>query len=193
MLRLTAAYLLLMISVYYFLNWIPSIVVELGFPPSAAARVSAVANLSGVAGGLLLGWASPRLGLRRMALAAILGLGLTIMAFGYVASSMIALLIIAAVAGGFLFGGMVGLSAVIASSFPTYSRSTATGFLLGVRRVGNALAPAGAGLLFSAGFAQGEVSLFMGVPAILAAFVLAGVPVGTVGGLGAALAFDAGA
>jgi MFS family permease len=177
-LHVTAIYFLFVMTVYFFLSWIPQMVADLGFRPSAAAGVSATANLAGVVGGTLLGWAAARLGLKRLALVALTGMGLATMAFGYVRADLGLLTLNAAMVGFFLFGGMVGLYAIVSRTFPTHARATGSGFVIGVGRIGSALAPAAAGLLFSAGAGRGQVSIVMGAAAILAAGLLLLFPVG---------------
>ena len=78
----------------------------------------------------------------------------------------------AAIAGFFTNSGVVGLYAIIARSFPTHVRATATGFVIGVGRGGAALSPVIAGLLFQAGIATGFVALCMAAGSLLAATAL---------------------
>ena len=171
-LQITAIYFLYVMTVYYFLSWIPQIVADLGFPASAAASVSAVANLSGVVGGTLLGWMSHRLGLQRLSVLALIGMGACTALFGLTPADLMLLKIAAAAAGFFLFAGMIGLYAVIARTFPTHVRATGTGFVIGIGRAGSALAPLIAGVLFTAGLGRAGVSAVMGIAAVLAAMLL---------------------
>lgn len=171
-LQVTAIYFLFVMTVYFFLSWIPQMVAAAGHPPAAAAGVSATANMAGVAGGLLLGWATERLGLKPLVVGALSGMGLATMAFGFASTDLALLTASAAVAGFFLFAGMVGLYAVVARTFPPAVRATGTGFVIGVGRIGSALAPAIAGFLFSAGMGRGLVSIGMGALALAAAALL---------------------
>jgi len=171
-LQITAIYFLYIVTVYYFLSWIPQMVADLGFPASAAANVSVIANLSGIVGGALLGWMANRYGLKRLTVLALLGMGCFTALFGLVPADLFWLRIVAAITGFFLFAGMIGLSAVIARTFPTHARATGTGFVIGIGRAGSALAPFIAGLLFTAGLHRGGVSIIMAVAAVLAALLL---------------------
>jgi glycine/D-amino acid oxidase-like deaminating enzyme len=68
---------------------------------------------------------------------------------------------------------MVGLYSVIARTFPTQVRATGTGFVIGIGRLGSAVSPAIAGLLFAGGMGRDGVSMTMASAALLAALLLA--------------------
>jgi len=163
---------LYVIAVYYFLSWLPQLVVDAGFAAPVAAGVSVVANLAGVAGGLAVGWLTPRLGLKPVAVCVLVGMGVATAAFGSVPADLALLRAAAGVTGFFLFGGIAAVYAVIARSFPASVRATGAGFVIGIGRGGSALAPALAGFLFAAGLGRGGVSLLIGGCAVVAGAVL---------------------
>ena len=107
---------------------------------------------------------------------AITGGGIVIILFGWLPPSLTLFAATAAVAGFFLFGGMIGLYAVVARTFPAHMRASGTGFVIGIGigigRLGSARAPLLAGLLFSAGLDRAGVGVVMAVPALLAVIVL---------------------
>ena len=159
-------------AVYYVLSWLPQMVTEAGFPSSTASLVAAIANLAGIAGGVTLGWLARRAGLNRLTVAALIGLGLAATAFGQTPASLPLLVVAAGVCGFFLFGGIAGLYATFAVSFPAAGRASGIGFVIGIGRVGSALAPLLAGWLFAAGFGHAAVSAIFGASAMLAGLVL---------------------
>lgn len=106
-----------------------------------------------------------------LVLLAMVGLGLATALFG-LAPAQLALLRLSGGAAGF-FASMIGLYSVLSRSFPTHARATGTGFIMGISRLGSALAPYVAGLLFSGGLGRGGVSILMGLPAVLGAALLA--------------------
>lgn len=171
-LLITAIYFLYVMTVYFFLSWIPTLVADLGFSASVAAGVSAIANLSGVAGGALLGWMAHRLGLKVLSIVALLGMGACTAGFGLMPANLLLLKVAAGGAGFFLFAGMIGLYAIIARTFPTHVRATGTGFVIGIGRAGSALAPLLAGLLFAAGLGRDAVCALMAIAAVAAALLL---------------------
>lgn len=171
-LLITAIYFLYVMTVYFFLSWIPTLVADLGYSASVAASVSAIANLSGVVGGAWLGWLAHRFGLKVLSIVALLGMGACTAGFGLIPADLLLLKLAAGAAGFFLFAGMIGLYAVIARTFPTHVRATGTGFVIGVGRAGSALAPLLAGLLFAAGMGRDVVCVLMAITAVAAAVLL---------------------
>jgi len=171
-LQLIAINFLFVMAVYFFLNWLPSMVAEAGYSPPQATGVSVGASLTGIVGGVLLGWLAPRWGLRRITIAAIIGTAVGIACFGSAGASLTAMTLAAAITGFFLFSGFVGMLSIIASSFAPRMRATGAGLVIGIGRAGSALATVLAGVLFSAGLSSTSVSLLMAGCAVAAALAL---------------------
>jgi MFS family permease len=166
---LTLAYLAHIMTFYFTLKWIPKIVVDMGFAPSAAAGVLVWANVGGAAGSILLGLMTARVRLTRLAIAAMLASVVLVALFGRMTSGIGQLSTIAAIAGFCTNAGVVAIYALMARTFPVEVRASATGFVIGVGRGGSALAPALAGLLFAAGYALPSVALLMALGSLVAA------------------------
>lgn len=171
---LTLAYLAHIMTFYFILKWIPKIVVDMGFAPSSAASVLVWASLGGAAGSLLLGLLTARVRLLTLTVVAMLLSSGLVIAFGQPQSGLHGLSIVAALAGFVTNAGVVGLYALLAQSFPTSLRATATGFVIGIGRGGSALAPALAGVLFAAGFGLATVAILMAMGSLVAAIALLG-------------------
>jgi MFS family permease len=97
-----------------------------------------------------------------------------VIAFGQGQADLQSLSLVAAAAGFCTNAGVVGLYAIIARSFPTRLRATATGVVIGVGRGGSALAPAVAGLLFTAGYGLSAVAMLMSLGSAIAVVALIG-------------------
>jgi predicted MFS family arabinose efflux permease len=173
-LLLTLAYLAHIMTFYFILKWIPKIVTDMGFAPSSAAGVLVWASIGGASGSLLLGLLTARLPLLRLTIVAMLASAALVAVFGAGQGSLAGLSAVAALAGFATNAGVVGLYALIAQSFPTAVRATATGVVIGVGRGGSALAPALAGLLFAQGHSLQTVALLMGLGSIVGALALIG-------------------
>lgn len=171
-LRITAVNFLYVITVYYLLSWMPQLVAQHGFSPSAATTVSAIANLSGVAAGLVVGLLGARLPIRAIVATLMCGLGVTTALFGYMPARFELLAGMAALAGICLFGSVAGLYAAVAATFAPRMRATGVGFVTGVGRGGSAIAPSVAGMLFAFGIDRGGVSLAIGATAAAAGLLL---------------------
>lgn len=173
-LLLTLAYLTHIMTFYFILKWIPKIVVEMGFPAPQAAGVLVWASIGGATGSLILGLLTGRVRLLGLTIAAMLLSTALVVVFGRTQGDLATLSVVAAAAGFATNAGVVGLYALIARSFPTGVRASATGFVIGVGRGGSALAPALAGLLFSFGYGLPFVAVLMSVGSLIAAIALLG-------------------
>lgn len=180
-LLVTALYLLTVVPVFYMQNWLPKLVTELGFSDAEAAGVSVWLSIGGIAGGLFVGLASSRLGLKSTVVAILLAMAVTINLFGKAPADLAALRVAAAAAGFSVFGAMVGVYAVVSRSFPTAIRASGTGLVIGIGRLGSIASPLLASTMFSFGLDRAGVSAAMSIPAGLAAillfFLVGGAPV----------------
>ena len=169
---LTVAYFMHIMTFYFILKWIPKIVVDMGFEPSAAGGVLVWANVGGLGGALLLGLLTYRVPLRTLVIAAMVGSTALVTYFGQGQSDLAGLAVIAAVAGFCTNAGVVGLYAIFAQAFPTAVRAGGTGFVIGVGRGGAALGPIVAGFLFASGFGLPLVALVMALGSLIGAAAL---------------------
>lgn len=169
---LTLAYLTHIMTFYFILKWIPKIVVDMGFPPPQAAGVLVWASVGGATGSLILGLLTGKVRLLALTVTAMLLSTALVILFGRGQSDLAGLSVVAALAGFATNAGVVGLYALVAQTFPTAVRATATGFVIGVGRGGSALAPALAGLLFAAGQGLQTVAILMSAGSLIAAAAL---------------------
>lgn len=171
---LTVAYLAHIMTFYFILKWIPKIVTDMGFEPSSAAGVLVWASIGGATGSLLLGLLTSRLPLLALTITAMAASAILVVLFGSEQRTLAELSLVAALAGFATNAGVVGLYALIAQSFPTGVRATATGVVIGFGRGGSALAPALAGFLFAAGQSLQAVAILMALGSVIAGLALLG-------------------
>ena len=171
-LLVTLAYFTHIATFYFILKWVPKIVVDMGFAPSAAAGVLVWANVGGATGGAVLGLLARRAPLRAVTIAALLGSIVMVSWFGRGSSDLAQLSLIVGIAGFFTNAGVVGLYAIFAQAFPTHVRATGTGFAIGVGRGGAAVSPILAGMLFQGGMGLQGVAFVMASGAAVAAVAL---------------------
>ena len=169
---LTLAYFAHIMTFYFYIKWIPKLVVDMGFPPSSAGGVLVWSNVGGVSGAILLGLLTQKYGVRGLVIITMVFATLFVAAFGRTPADLSRLSLVAAGAGFFTNAGIVGLYAMFAQSFPTELRASGTGFVIGVGRGGAALAPIIAGYLFVGGMSLPAVSLIMGCGSLLAIVML---------------------
>lgn len=168
----TAAYFFHITTFYYLIKWVPKLVVDMGFMPSAAAGVLVWVNVGGATGGALFAVLTQKFNLKTLTMAVLLLSTAMITLFGYTPADLQRLSLICALSGFCINAGIVGLYAIIAQAFPTHVRASGTGFAIGVGRGGSVLAPIIAGFLFTAGFSLPSVSLAMAAGSTLAAITL---------------------
>ncbi len=147
--------------------------VDMGLTVESGISGSVVMNLSGVVGGIALGWATARYGLRRMA-TAYLGLCFaSVVVFTVIPATTANLIAMAALIGFFMNGAVVCLYALAPRVFPPQVRATGTGLALGFGRLGGTLGPYLAGVLITAGWSRTAYSAALAAPMLVAAVLFA--------------------
>jgi benzoate transport len=169
---LTVAYFTHIMTFYFLVKWIPKIVSDLGFDPSAAGGVLVWANVGGASGSLAISLLSIRFRVRSLVICAMLMASLAVAAFGQNLSGLGEISLVAAIGGFFTNGATAGLYALFAQSFPASHRAGGTGFIIGVGRGGAALGPILGGLLLSEGWPLARVTPVMACGCLIAAMAL---------------------
>ncbi|NCN83478.1 MAG: MFS transporter [Sphingomonadales bacterium] len=177
-LLLIAAYFFHMTTFYFILKWIPKIVVDMGFAASSAGGVLVWANVGGLVGSLVFSLITTRVPVRPLVMATFVIAFGTVVLFGMSESGLEPLARAAAIAGFFTNAAVVGLYALIASSYPAHLRAGATGVVIGFGRGGAALGPVLAGLLFAGGISLPLVAAIMGLGSLIALAAIAALPRG---------------
>lgn len=166
------AFFMNLLVMYFLVNWLPSLLKSLGLPLKTAILSTALLNLGGVVGGVVLG----RLIDRRdpyMILGAAYFVAALFIAVIALAGPNTALLLAAATVCGFgVSGAQIGLNAVTANAYPTAIRSTGIGWALGVGRIGSILGPTIGGGLLALGWTPQNLLLTAIAPALVAALAV---------------------
>ena len=171
-LLVTTAYFAHMVTFYFIIKWVPKIVTDMGFAPSAAAGVLVWANVGGAIGGATLGVLARYMPLKPLLLTVLVGSVLMVSWFGRSQPDLTALALAVGVTGFFTNAGVVALYAIFAQAFPTHVRATGTGFAIGIGRLGAVLSPILAGVLLQAGIGLSGVAVAMGCGSAVAALAI---------------------
>lgn len=163
---LTLAYFCQIASFYFIVKWVPKIVTDFGFDQSQAATVLVWANVGGIAGCILWGLTAVRIGVARMAMVIFAASAAGIAAFGVFGNGLQGFIVLAMVGGCFANGAMAALYNLAALGFPNQYRSTGTGFVIGVGRIGGICGPVAAGWLFQGGAGLPLVAIIMATGSI---------------------------
>ena len=166
---LTAAFFAHIMTFYFFVKWIPKLVVDMGYAAPLAGSVLVWFNVGGLLGSVLFGLLTQRFRLRVLVISAFVLSAVAVTAFGQGPNDLLRLSITAAVGGFFTNAAVVGMYALFAQSFPTPVRAGGTGFAIGFGRGGAALGPIAAGLLFAAGGGLPVVALIMSAGSLVGA------------------------
>jgi MFS transporter, AAHS family, 4-hydroxybenzoate transporter len=164
-----------LLVMYFLVNWLPSLLSIAGSSLSVATLSTAVLNLGGIAGAILLSRLinGPHavVTLARAYGAAAVALLVIARADGNSA----VLLTGAGLVGAVVVGGQIAMNAVTASFYPAQIRSTGVGWALGIGRIGSIVGPLLGGLLLSAGWQGTSAVMFAIIPTLIAACALFGV------------------
>lgn len=168
----TLIYALHNATLYYALNWIPKIVVDLALSPSQAAGVAAWCSGGGIVGALIVAALSARLDVKPMTAVLLFGTGALLCVFARTPGRIALLTASSVLLGAFLYGAQASLYALMTRSFPVHVRATGVGFATGVGRLGGMISPVVSGHLLGAGLGHVEVSTFMALGSSLGAALL---------------------
>lgn len=167
-----AGYLLMMMSLYFFVSWAPKIITEMGLSAESGISSVVLMNTAGVVSCLVFGSLARRVGVRRLSAIAMFGVAAAGVGFGVASPTTGAMLGAATVLGFFLASSVAALYAVVPKVFPVELRTTGTGMAMSFGRLGAAAGPYIAGLLIAAGMERAIYCLLMVIPVFLAAITL---------------------
>jgi len=165
------SYALVALTLHLLLNWLPTLLVSRGLPPTFAFLVSALFNIGGASGGLVFGLIVDRAGPRWPLLAGFAGLALALVLLAGASGGAIAGLAFAA--GFLLMGGQFTLYGLTPPYYPAAVRSTGVGAAVAAGRVGSILGPLAAAQLIGGG-ASGAAVVGALVPVVVVAGAVAG-------------------
>jgi AAHS family 4-hydroxybenzoate transporter-like MFS transporter len=164
-----------LLVMYFLVNWLPSLLSIAGSSLSVATLSTALLNLGGIVGAIVLSRLinGPR------------GLLVLACAYGVAAAALLLiaradgnipiLLAGAGLAGAVVVGGQIAMNAVTASFYPAQIRSTGVGWALGIGRIGSIVGPLLGGLLLGSGWQGTSAVMFAIIPTLIAACALLGV------------------
>jgi benzoate transport len=171
-LLICTAYFMVLVTIYFFLNWTPRIMVGMGIADASAVTGSVMINLGGAIGGIAFGLFAIRWNPMLLTAIFFIFAFIFMMVFALSGSSLLWLLALAFVSGFFLFAGSVGLYSIVASIYPTGVRATGTGMALAIGRLGAVVGPYGAGVFISYGWSRPLYFLVLTLPLVIAALAV---------------------
>ena len=161
-----------MMTIFYFISWLPQMVADMRFTGSAAAGVSIVQNIFGILGALSVGWLARRWPVLPMTIFTMAGTAGAILLFALLPPDMGLLKAGAALEGFMALGCSAAIYGVMARAFPAAARSTGTGFAYAFGRLGSIVAAVVPGLLFTRGWTLAAVAGLMGLGSLASVVAL---------------------
>jgi len=160
-LLLCFAYFGNVMTYYYFVKWMPTVVTDLGYTVSQATEVLGIVSLGGILGSIGISLCALFIPIRSLMFVSLILTALGVALFPHFTDSMINMKLIGFFAGTFVMAAVSGFFGLFASSFPSSVLGSGSGMVLGVGRGGAVIGPMIPGFLFAAGLAFENVAIIM--------------------------------
>lgn len=165
-------YFMGLLVIYLTTSWLPSMIRDAGMSLETAANVTAMFQLGGTIGAVVVGVLMHYYGAGRSIAAAYIlgGVALVLLGVSGLQSAMLPLLV--AAVGFFMSGGQTGLNAYAPGCYPTFARATGVSWMVGVGRLGSILGSSIGGLLLGFGWGVQGLFVVLAIPAVLGAIAI---------------------
>ena len=160
-----------MVSLHFLTSWLPTVIADSGVPLAHAVIATALLQAGGAVGSLLVGVLLDRIGTLGIVAAFLIAVP-CVASLGYVGTNETPLMLLVTVAGLCIIGGQVGINALAGTLYPTYMRSTGTGWAFGMGRFGSILGPVIGGQLIAFGLPLGALFATAAAPILVSASAL---------------------
>jgi AAHS family 4-hydroxybenzoate transporter-like MFS transporter len=158
-----------LLSLFFLINWIPSVLQKAGLPIEQAIVGSVALNVGGILGSLILGRCVDRFGGIRILTVTYVCAAVFVFAVGIVVQlTIVPVLITILLAGFFVSGGQFCMTALAAAYYSTSLRSTGVGWGLGVGRIGSICGPVLGGAILTLGITLPQLFIVAAVPMLIA-------------------------
>jgi len=156
-------------TLYFFLSWLPKLLINEGFDAKFGRQAFTVFNLGGVLGIFLLGAMATRWALSGLVAVFLFITTILMLGFGLMNEQPIIILVVMTIIGVVIQGGFTGLYALAAKLYPSDIRSTGVGWAIGLGRLGAVFGPAVAGYLIAGGISIEMNFAIFSLPVFIAA------------------------
>jgi AAHS family 4-hydroxybenzoate transporter-like MFS transporter len=160
-----------MVSLHFLTSWLPTVITDSGVPLAHAVYATALLQAGGAIGSLVVGVLLDRIGTLGI-VAAFLVAAPCVASLGHVGTDEVPLMLLVTAAGMCIIGGQAGINALAGTLYPTYMRSTGTGWAFGMGRFGSILGPVIGGNLIAFGLPLGALFATAAAPILVSAGAL---------------------
>jgi MFS transporter, AAHS family, 4-hydroxybenzoate transporter len=170
---LWAAFFSSLLVIYLLSSWLPTLLHENGATMRTAALVTAMFQVGGTIGAIVLGWLMDRLNPCHVLALSYAAAGAFIAALGYAGSTPWVAALIVCGAGFCVSGSQVGANALSAAFYPTSCRATGVSVANGIGRIGSVVGAVAGGSMLEAGFSMQSLFVTIALPVFCAAVAMA--------------------
>ena len=164
-LMLWLAYFLHLFLVFLLGSWMPTMIRDSGMQTNEASIISAMFQLGGPLGSVMLGWLMDRYSPHRMlALAYAIG-AVMLLLMSSVAGHYVPMCVVAFLIGVGFNGGGTGMNALSTNFFPLPARATGNSWMHGIGRTGAIISAFAGAWMLNAGWNFSQVAMALTVPA----------------------------
>jgi len=173
-----AATCLTLLVSYFLVSWTPTVLTLNGTSPQRAALIGATLNLGGLIGAWILSSLIAKFRPSRTIATSLAGGALVIAFLGQsLAVPGVTVFILIFAIGLLVIGAQANIPALCVHYYPASVYSTGVGLAMAVGRLGSIVGPMIGGRLMSAQIGWGRLFLLAAMPAMMAAFALAAMPI----------------
>ncbi len=171
------AFFMVMVHLYFVLQWMPKLVFELGHSLEQGIQVSVLISATAASGMFLFGLIATRFGLNKVVTWLSVVAALAMLVLGLFASSPYPLLLFLVALMGLTHSGLTpGLYALAPRVFPASARAAGISMSIAIGRFGAVIGPALAGYLLAWGVAPGDLIMLFALPLLLPALAIKAIP-----------------
>ncbi|MCX5543084.1 aromatic acid/H+ symport family MFS transporter [Paraburkholderia sp. CNPSo 3076] len=166
------AFFMSLLVIYLLSSWLPTLLRTTGASLRTAALVTAMFQVGGTLGAIVLGWLMDRLNPCYVLGASYAAAGVFTAAIGSLTATPWLAAIAVFLAGFCVSGSQVGANAFSAAFYPTDCRATGVSWANGIGRLGSVVGSVAGGAMLSTGLTLPSVFMIVGVPAVVAGIAM---------------------
>ncbi|WP_338760999.1 aromatic acid/H+ symport family MFS transporter [Massilia sp. METH4] len=171
-LSLWTTYFMGLLVIYLLGGWLPTLIRDAGLPIERAASLTALFQLGGTVGALVVGFYMDRWRANRVIGLAYGGGAVFILLLAMSDIHTATFTAMVMLAGFCMNGAQTGMTAFAPACYPTAVRATGVSWMLGIGRFGSILGSFLGGVLLSMGWGFSAVIAILGIPAAIAALAI---------------------
>lgn len=154
---------------YFLVNWIPSILADLGLTRKEAVMGIIIMNIGGIFGSLIIARLSDRYGPFYPLIVGYSIGAVAVATLGFNAEQVNSAMTVSFIIGFFVIGAQLTLTALSARYYPVAIRSTGVGWSMGIGRTGSVIGPMIGGALIAYGLSWENLFIVAAIPALIVA------------------------